>query len=104
MSAATIAEPDVKEQDEAFYRPSKQHREPLFNPEQQRIFDRELSKAKRKIRDEYGRMCGDLLDTVGITEQLLELCKDRVSQEDEVAIRDGLQSIRREYQKWQKRK
>jgi argininosuccinate lyase len=90
---------------EAFYRPKFAKREPLFNAEQQKAFDKAFAKRERKLREEYGRMREDLLDTVAVTAQLLEICRDRVSVEDESSIRDGLVEIKREYQEkraWQK--
>ena len=83
--------------DEAFYRPATRRLEPLFNPEQQKAFDKAFRKREAKIRAEYEPMLRDLLDTVEVTQQLLERCKDRISTEDECSIRDGLQAIRRDH-------
>jgi hypothetical protein len=87
---------------EGFYR-RRPKDEPLFNHEQQEAFDKAFSRRERKIRGEYEAMRRDFFETIEITQQLLERCKDRVSVEDECAIRDGLQAMRSEY-KWQKRR
>ena len=69
-----------------------------LTPEVQEIFDRAFRKRERKIRGEYEVMKKDFFETIEVTTQLLERCKDRISVEDECAIRDGLQAMRKEYQ------
>jgi hypothetical protein len=80
-------------------------REPLFNEAQQKAFEKAWSKRERKLHADYAGVLRDLIDTVGLTMQLLERCKDRLSVEDEVAIRDGLIAIGNQYgdRKWQRR-
>jgi hypothetical protein len=100
----TVEQPAVEPpQGEAFYRPSKRKREPLFNQEQQDAFDKAFSRRERKIRGEYEAMRRDFFDTIEVMAQLLERCKDRISLEDECMIRDGIQAMRKEYE-WQKQK
>jgi hypothetical protein len=106
VEAAVDAEPNVQpiaeaQPDEAFYRPTPQHERARFTPEQQEAFDRAFRKRERKLRGEYEAMRTDFFETIQITQQLLERCKDRISVEDECAIRDGLQAMRKDY-KWQK--
>lgn len=76
-------------------------REPLFNAEQQRAFDRAFKRREKKLRNEYESKLAaairDLLQTAVIAQQLLNRAKDRVSREDFISIRTGLQEISDEY-------
>ena len=91
-------------QPEAFYRPSRRNDRVRFTPKQQEKFNRVFARREAKIRAEYEPMLRDLLDTVEVTQQLLARCKDRISAEDQVAILDGVQAIKAEYEgmRWQK--
>ncbi|MFL6306893.1 MAG: hypothetical protein ACJ72H_25455 [Candidatus Sulfotelmatobacter sp.] len=102
MATADMSTAVEQPQGEAFYRPSTPgHERARFTPEQQEAFDRAFRKRERKLRGEYEAMRTDFFETIQITQQLLERCKDRISCEDECAIRDGLQAMRKDY-KWQK--
>jgi hypothetical protein len=106
ISEVTVQAPDAQAE---FYRPKPRQergkftaRERVrFTPDQQAVFDREWRKREAKIRRQYDGLRRDLLDTVAVTQQVLELCKDRISLDDEVAIRDGLREIQKEYETWQ---
>ena len=82
---------------------------PLFDGERQQIFDKALSKRIAAMRRKYEAiiepMHRDLMDTVGLLEQVFERCTDRLSPEDGAAILDGMAAIRKEHgeKKWQKR-
>ena len=94
-TAAAIAEEQV--QGDCPTKPKRERVE--FTPAQQEVFNRELARARRRAREEAeGKVRRDLFDTVAVTEQLLERCKDRISVEDECAIRDAFVAIRKEYQ------
>src|ERR1017187_5371120 len=72
---------------------------PHFNPAQQKAFDRAFARKEGKLRRELEAMRKDLLETVALTGQLLDRCRDRISVEDQRAIRSGLEAIRSEYSK-----
>ncbi len=111
MSAPAVTVTPVNDQalnDQAFYRPEVtpgphqfKAKEPIFNAEQQKRFDRAFGKREAKLRSEYepklARVIGDLLDTAGLLEQLLERCGDRLSPEDVTSIRRGIEEIRSEH-------
>ena len=86
-------------------RPRHAPREPLFNDEQQKAFTKAWSKRERKLHAAYAGVLRDLFETVDIAKQLLTRCTDRLSVEDQVAILDGFEGIRRDWEKkWQKRR
>jgi len=94
---------DAQPEHEAFYRP--RHDRVRFTPQQQEAFDKAFRRREAKLRQRYEPIIRDLMDTVEVTQQLLERCKDRICAEDQVAILDGLQAMRKEYgeKQWQKR-
>jgi hypothetical protein len=103
-TATPVAEQAPVQADDAYYR-RRPKGEPLFNQEQQEKFDKAFSRRERKLRAEYHGVLTDLFETVGIAEQLLQRCKGLISVEDQVAILDGFQGIRRDWEsKWQKQK
>jgi len=85
--------------------PRRPKGEPLFNAQQQLAFDKAFTRRERKVRAEYQGVLTDLFETVGIAKELLARCKDRLSVEDQVAILDGLEGIRRDWEKkWLKQR
>ena len=87
---------EVEQVHDKLYRPPKPERL-TFTAEQQKVFDRAFSKREAKLRREADAMRKDLLDTIGVTHQLLGICSDRISVADERAIRGGLNDIRLAY-------
>jgi hypothetical protein len=77
--------------------PSCRSMRPQLTPEVQKIFDRAFGKKEGKLRRELEMMRRDLLETTALTGQLLDRCRDRISLEDQRAIRSGLEAIRSEY-------
>jgi hypothetical protein len=76
-------------------------REPLFDEDQQKAFDRAFHKREGKLRAEYeeksSRSISDLLETVTLAYRLLKKCDDRMSRTDAREIEVGLLEITREY-------
>lgn len=95
----------VTPNEQAFYRPELttefKPKEPLFNAEQQKRFDKAFGKREAKLRAEYeqkiSRLTVDLMDTTGLLEQLLSRSLDRLSPEDAAVIRRGIEEIRKEH-------
>lgn len=79
--------------------PRRRSTSSLFTPDQQKAFDKAFAKREAKIRGEFEQMRTDLLETIALTGQLLDRCRDRISAEDQRAIRSGLQAIWTEYQR-----
>jgi hypothetical protein len=98
--ATTVEQPKP---DEVFYRPSRRNDRVRFTPEMQAVFNREWGKKEAKLRSEYAGVLRDLFETVDIAKQLLSRCKDRLSVEDQVALLDGMEGIKRDWEaKWLK--
>jgi len=92
--------------DQGFYRPEqKPRREPVrLTPEQQKVFDREWSKRERKLRERFEGMREDLLELTELAQDMLVICKDRMTVEEGCELRDELRKVRMEYKEkaWQK--
>jgi hypothetical protein len=95
-----VAVPEVHEAQREFYRGSRPQREKL-STEQQKAFDRAFAKREAKLRRQFEQMRTDLLETVGLCDQLLQRCADRLSAEDARAVRMGLNAIKIEHRLWE---
>jgi hypothetical protein len=76
-------------------------REPLFDEDQQKAFDKAFAKRGAKLKCEHeasmALVVADLLETVTLAYRLLKKCDDRMSRTDAREIEVGLLEITREY-------
>lgn len=96
---AIEVKPEAQEESGAF-----DTRQPLFSEKQQAAFDAAFRKMHARLIRRYEPIRNDLMDTLGLLEQVFERAVDRLSDADARAIAEGIAAIKLAYEgdKWKR--